>query len=91
MPPTLSKVASVVTPGAAVISGLRCSHADCYALFSTLEDSEEHALEAHSGNVVAITCNLQEKILESGGVQLCRVLNEDGEEALKKKTYECLP
>jgi len=84
MPPTFSRVAVVATPGITVISGLRCGHADCYALFSTLEDSEEHALKAHSGIVVAATCNIQEKMLESGQLQLCRVLDEDGEEAFRK-------
>lgn len=88
MPPTFSKVAVEATPR--LISGLRCGHADCYALFSTLEDSEEHALRAHSGNVAAVTCNIQEKKLASGQVQLCRVLDKDGEEAFKI-FFECLP
>jgi hypothetical protein len=70
MAPTFSKVA-VVTPQ--IISGLRCGHAGCYALFSTFEDSEEHALNVHSGNVVAVTCNIHEKKMESGRVQLYRV------------------
>lgn len=83
MAPTFSKVAVVATPEITVISGLRCGHAGCYALFSTIEDSEEHALNAHSGNVVAVTCNMHEKKMESGRVQLYRVLDEDGEDALQ--------
>ena len=85
MAPTFSKVAVVATPENAVISGLRWGHAGCYALFSTFEDSEEHALNAHSGNVVAVTCNIHEKKMESGRVQLYRVLDEDGEDALQHK------
>ncbi len=86
MPPTFSKVAVVATPGITVISSLRCGHADCYALFSTFEDSEEHALMAHSGNLVAVTCNIYEKKLASGQVRLYRVLDEeDGEDALQNK------
>ncbi len=85
MAPTFSKVAMVATPQITVISGLRCGHAGCYALFSTFEDSEEHALNAHSGNIVAVTCNIHEKKTESGRVQLYRVLDEDGEDALQNK------
>jgi hypothetical protein len=85
MAPTFSKVAMVATPHITVISGLRCGHAGCYALFSTFEDSEEHALNAHSGNVVAVSCNIHEKKMESGRVQLYRVLDEDGEDALQNK------
>jgi hypothetical protein len=85
MAPTFSKVAMVANPQITVISGLRCGHAGCYALFSTIEDSEEHALNAHSGNVVAVTCNIHEKKMESGRVQLYRVLDEDGGDALQDK------
>jgi hypothetical protein len=85
MAPTFSNVAMVATPQITVISGLRCGHAGCYALFSTFEDSEENALNAHSGNVVAVSCNIHEKKMESGGVQLYRVLDEDGEDALQNK------
>jgi hypothetical protein len=79
MPPTFSKIAVVATP---VTSGLRCGHAHCYALFSTFEDSEEHALNAHSGKILAVSCNIYEKKLESGQVQLYRALDEDGEQTL---------
>jgi hypothetical protein len=83
MAPTFSEVAVVATPQMTVISGLRCGHAGCYALFSTFEDSEEHALNAHSGNLVAVTCNIHEKKINSGRVQLYRILDEDGEEGLQ--------
>jgi hypothetical protein len=86
MAPTFSKVAMVaIPPQITVISGLRCGHAGCYALFSTFEDSEEQALNAHSGNVVAVTCNIHEKKMGSGRVQLYRVLDEDGEDGLQNK------
>jgi hypothetical protein len=76
MPPIISNITVVATP---VISGLRCGHAHCYELFATSENSEEHALNAHSGKVFAVLCNIYEKKLESGQVQLYRVLDEDGE------------
>jgi len=76
MPPSFSKIA----PAFPVLSGLRCGHADCYALFTTFKDSEEHAVKAHSGNFVAFTCNIQEELLESGQVRLYRVLDADGEQ-----------
>jgi hypothetical protein len=88
--PDLETLAVVATPENAVISGLRCGHAGCYALFSTFEDSEEHALNAHSGNV-AVSSNIHEKKMESGRVQLYRVLDEDGEDALQNTyIYWCL-
>ncbi len=85
MPSTFSKVAIVATHDITVISGLRCGHANCYALFLTFEDSEDHALEAHSCNVVAVTCNIHEKKMESGQVQLYRVPDKDGENTSKNK------
>jgi hypothetical protein len=85
MAPTFSKVVAVATPQITVISGLMCSHPGCYALFSSFEDSEEHAFNAHSGKVAAVTCNIHEKKMESGHVQLYRVLDEDGEDALQNK------
>jgi len=85
MLPTFSQVAAVATPDVAVISGLKCGHTNCYALFSTFEDSEEHALNAHSGNVIAVTCSIQEKKMESGQVRLYRVLDKEGEKTLTNK------
>jgi hypothetical protein len=84
MAPTFSKIAVVPTPGITVVSGLQCCHPDCHALFLCLEDSEEHALKSHSGNVVAATCNIYERLLDSGEVRLYRVLDEDGENPEKK-------
>ena len=79
MAPTFSKFAVAPTPGITVISGSRCCHPDCYALFSSIDDSEEHARKVHSGNVVAATCSIYERLLDSGHVRLHRVLDEDGE------------
>ena len=40
MAPTFSKIHVAPLPGIPVISGLVCNHADCFALFSNLDDSE---------------------------------------------------
>jgi hypothetical protein len=80
MAPAFSKLAILATTGIPLITGLRCGHGDCYALFLTFNDSEEHALRAHSGNEVVLTCNIYERKLGSGEVRLYRVLDEDGEE-----------
>jgi hypothetical protein len=69
-----------------VVSGLMCTHADCYALFISLEDSEEHAISTHGGNVAAITCGVYECRDESKTTQLYRVLNKDGEYSNKFAT-----
>lgn len=60
-----------------------CTHADCYALFISLEDSEEHAISTHGGNVAAITCGVYECRDESEATQLYRVLDKDGEHSNK--------
>lgn len=79
MAPAFSKFPVAAIPGIPVISGLLCSHEDCYALFSNLNDCEEHALKAHSGKVAAVTCGIYECPLKSGGIRLYRVLDEEGE------------
>jgi hypothetical protein len=79
MAPLFSKIPVAVTPNIPVISGLMCKHADCYALFSSLEDSQAHADAAHAGNMEAISCVIYERTLRSGEVQLYRVLDENGE------------
>ena len=60
MAPTFSKIPVAPLPGISAISGLMCNHAGCYALFSNLEDSEEHAILAHDGQIAAITCGIYE-------------------------------
>jgi len=82
MAPAFSKVAVLAAPG---MTGLRCGHGDCYALFSTLDDSEEHAVRAHSGDEVVASCNIYERLLESGEARLYRVLDEDGEQVIQRK------
>jgi hypothetical protein len=90
MAPAFSKVAVLAAPGMTVISGLRCGHGDCYALFSTFDDSEEHAVRAHSGDEVVASCNIYERLLETGQVRLYRVLDEDGEQLIKGKLLTIL-
>lgn len=85
MPPTFSKLAVMATPGVATVSGLRCGHADCHALFLSIEESEEHALKNHSGKAIAVTCDIRETNEESGRVVLCRVMDGCGEEALENR------
>jgi hypothetical protein len=84
MAPAFSKIPIPAIPGISVISGLMCTDADCYALFSNLEDSETHAVEAHAGKVDAITCGIYEHVSKSGGIRLYRVLDENGEQAPTK-------
>ena len=79
MAPTFSKIAVPTIPGISVVAGLMCSYANCFALFSNLEDSEAHAVEAHAGKVITITCGIYEHVLKSGGIRLYRVLDENGE------------
>lgn len=78
MAPSFSKIPVAAISGIPVISGLMCSHADCYALFSNLEDSEEHAVLAHTGNVTAVTCGIYEGRSKSGKIRLYRVIDDDG-------------
>ena len=87
MAPTFSKIAVAPTPGITISSGLRCCHADCHALFSSIDDSEEHAFKAHSGNVDATTCKIYEYLLDSGQVRLHRVLDEEEGENPEKISF----
>lgn len=52
------------------------NHADCYALFSNLDDSEEHAILAHDGQIASITCGIYECPDKSGKIWSYRVLDE---------------
>jgi len=80
MPPKFSKLPIPRIPEMIIISGLKCRHPGCDALFVNLEDSEEHAATDHAGKVAADTCAIYERQLKSGEVQLHRVLDEDGEQ-----------
>ena len=84
MAPTFSKIPIAAIPGISVISDLMCTHADCGALFSNLEDSEAHIVESHAGEVDPITCGIYEHVSKSGGTRLYRVLDENGEQAPHK-------
>ncbi len=79
MAPAFSKIPVAPLPGIPLISGLKCSHLGCFALFSNLEHSEAHAAATHAGREAAISCGIYECQLTNGGVRLYRVLDEDGE------------
>jgi hypothetical protein len=80
MPPVFSKIPVAHLPHMTIVSGLRCIHGGCDALFVNREDSGEHAASVHAGKVAAVTCAIYEHRLKSGGVRLHRVLEEeDGE------------
>jgi hypothetical protein len=81
MAPSFSKIPIPAIPSIAVSSGLKCSHEGCYALFSTLADSGEHAMAKHDGKIMAATCKIHNCTLESGEVRLYRVLDETGASA----------
>ena len=76
-----SKTPVLATLNTKVIAGLVCTHDNCFALFSTLDDSEAHAIAVHAGQVAAITCGIYEHQLENGKTKLYRVLSleESGE------------
>lgn len=65
--------------GIAIRAGLLCSHPKCNSFFATLEDSNGHAREHHSGVVQAITCAVQELQNTSGEVELLLVRDTPGE------------
>jgi hypothetical protein len=86
MAPVFSKIPVLAIPGMHVISGLMCGHRNCYALFTNLEDSEEHANSLHDGKFRAVTCGIYEHDTDSGKKTLFRILNgDDGEYDAKKK------
>ena len=89
MAPAFSKIPVAPIPGVLFISGLMCSHPDCFALFSNLEDSQEHAVMAHAGKMAAVTCGIYECPLKSGEVRLYRVLDENGKQNsyLRKRDF----
>jgi len=74
--PLFSRIPVLATP---VISGLMCTHNDCFALFSTLDDSEAHAVAVHAGQAAATTCGIHERQLKNGKIKLYRVLEDSGE------------
>ena len=84
MAPAFSKIPIAAIPSFSVVSGLMCTYADCGALFSNLEDSEAHTVEAHAGKGDIITCGIYEHVSKYGGIRLYRVLDEDGELSPKK-------
>lgn len=77
--PLYSKIPVVPSPDIPVCTGLMCAHPNCFALFLNLDDSEVHAIEAHAGEVVAVSCAISEHQLENGEVELLRILDKDGE------------
>jgi hypothetical protein len=81
MAPSFSKIPVPPIPGIAVSSGLKCSHEGCYALFSNLADSGEHAMATHEGKIMAVTCKIHKSTLETGEIRLYRVLDETRESA----------
>jgi hypothetical protein len=86
MAPVFSRIPVVALPGMHVISGLMCGHENCYALFTNLEDSEEHANSLHDGELRAVTSGIYEHDTDSGKKKLFRVLNgDDGEYDAKMK------
>jgi hypothetical protein len=80
MAPSFSKLPIPAIPDIATISGLRCTHAGCFALFSTLMDSTHHAIAEHGGKNAAVTCSIYEHTMKSGGIRLHQVLDETGEQ-----------
>ena len=77
MAPAFSKIPVAPLRNIPLISGLKCIHVDCFALFSNLEDSEAHAVAAHAGAVAAVSCGLYERQLKNGKVKLYLVLEVD--------------
>jgi hypothetical protein len=79
MAPGFSKIPVAPLPSIPIISGLKCSHVNCFALFSDLEDSKAHAAAAHAGLEAAVSCGIYERQLKNGKLRLYRVLEEEGE------------
>lgn len=94
MPPVFSKIPVLRLPHMTIVSGLKCGHLGCDALFVNLGDSKEHAVKIHDGKVAAMTCAIYEHTLNSGDMRLHRVLEEDGEQDCTNPyfaTLTCLP
>lgn len=88
--PLFSKIPVLVTPTTAVASGLMCTHNDCLALFSTLDESNTHANAVHAGKEAVTTCGIHQRQLKNGEIKLYRVL--EGEYfviSMDRKTYAC--
>jgi hypothetical protein len=79
MAPSFSKLPIPAIPDIATTSGLRCTHAGCFALFCTLADSADHAIAKHGGKNAAVTCSIYEHTMKSGEIRLHQVLYETGE------------
>jgi hypothetical protein len=79
MAPVFSKIPVAPLPEIPLISGLKCSHLGCFALFSDLEHSKAHAAATHAGLEAVVSCGIYERQLTNGEVRLHRVLDEDGE------------
>lgn len=79
MAPAFSKIPVAPLPSIPLISGLKCSYCDCFALFSDLEDSKTHTAAAHAGLEAVISCGIYERQLMNSKVQLYRVLDKEGE------------
>jgi hypothetical protein len=78
MAPAFSKIPVLETPGMTTLLGLMCSYPKCCALFLTLQDTKTHAISVHSGNPVAVTCTIYERV-HDGEVKLYRVVDDEGE------------
>jgi hypothetical protein len=76
MAPVSSEIPVAPAPKISAITSLMCTHEDCFALFSNLEDSEEHAIKFHAGKVAATSCGIYEHPLQNGEVELRRILEE---------------
>lgn len=72
--PLFSKIPVLAMPTTTVASGLMCTHDDCFALFSTLDESKTHAIAAHAGKVAVTTCGIHQRQLKNGKIKLYRVL-----------------
>jgi hypothetical protein len=60
-------------------AGLACSHADCDAIFSNLDNSISHADTSHAGSMLVKTCDVVEVTDGTGETKLVRVSEEFGE------------
>ena len=77
--PLFSKIPVLAIPTTAIVSGLMCTHKDCSALFSNLDESGAHAIAVHAGKMAVTTCGIYQHQLKNGKIKLYRVLEEWGE------------